>query len=254
MNYLKIISRYRIIISRYRIIIILNILFIFIICYNLFSKKIEPFKINDIDNMVGDIKNVTKNVEKIPDQINNIDKKLTQKVNNVENTVLKKTEEMGKKIEKNTTNLLKDKLQSIFIQIGDIFNKGLIQPIFALFNGIGNIFIQIFNILKEIGIKIGSLPNCIITYSITEIINTLDYIYNKITPNFLKGTNSTIYKYTLGYIFGFIGYITGYTSSVERCYGFNISTQVDNINSSLNDINSSFKQNFGKLDFSKIKV
>lgn len=247
MNHLKINSRNT-------IIIILNVLFIFIICYNLFSKKRESFSINAIDDMFDDIKNVTTNVQKIPDEINNIDKKLTQQVTNVESTILKKTEEMGKEIEKNTTNLLKDKLQSIFIQIGDIFNKGLIDPILALFNGIGNIFIQIFNILKEIGNKIVSLPNCIITYGITETINTLNFIYETITPKFLKNFISPIYKYTLGYIFGFIGYITGYTSSVERCYGFNISTQVDNINSSLNDINSSFKNNFGKIDFSQIKV
>ena len=67
---------------------------------------------------------------------------------------------------------------------------------------------------------------------------------NNRSYDFLKGINSTIYKYTLGYIFGFIGYITGYTNSVERCYGFNVSTQVDNINSILNDINSSFKKVF----------
>jgi hypothetical protein len=191
--------------------------------------------------MFNDVKNITKVVGEVPEQINNIDKKLTQQVNN-----------MGKEIEKNTINILTNKLKSIFIQIGDIFNKGLINPMLALFNGIGNIFVQIFNILNEIANKIVSLPNCIFTYAIKETINIFDYLYNQI-PKILRNIFSFIYKYTFRYLFEFIGYITGYTSSVKKCYGFNISTQVDNINSSLNNIESSFKNDFGNLDFSQIK-
>jgi predicted PurR-regulated permease PerM len=110
MSYLKINSKNI-------IILVLNILFIYMLFYNLFYKKKESFSVNDIDNVVGDIKNVTKSIEKIPDEINNIDKKLTQQVTNVESTILKKTEEMGKEIEKNTTNMLKEKLQS-FVATG----------------------------------------------------------------------------------------------------------------------------------------
>jgi|688.fasta_scaffold290322_2 hypothetical protein len=247
------------------IIIILNIILIFIIIYSYFNEYREGFSVGDINNMFNDIKDVTKNINKIPKEINNIDDKLTKKINNIGNQIEKKTEEMGnqiekkteemgKKIEEKTINILTVKLKSIFIQIKDILNKGLIEPIMTLFNGIGNIFVQIFKILKEIIDKIVSLPNCILTYALKEFINTLDYIYNKIIPKFLRDIVSFIYKYTFRYIFEFIGYITGYTNSVEKCYGFNVSSQVDNINSSLNNIESSFKDNFGRLDFSKIKV
>ena len=44
--------------------------------------------------MFNDVKNITKVVGEVPEQINNIDKKLTQQVNN-----------MGKEIEKNTINI-----------------------------------------------------------------------------------------------------------------------------------------------------
>ena len=117
------------------IIFLISIFLIFIIISSFFLKKKEGFSINSINNMFNDVKNITKVVGEVPEQINNIDKKLTQQVNN-----------MGKEIEKNTINLLTNKLKSIFIQIGDIFNNGLINPMLALFNGIGNIFIQIFNI------------------------------------------------------------------------------------------------------------
>lgn len=238
-----------------KIILILSILLFFIIYYIFFFKtKEEGFSVNDIDNMFNDIKDVTKTIKDIPNEINNIDKKFTQQVNNVSSRLEKKTEEMGKTIEKNLINILTDKLKSIFIQLGEIFNNGLIKPILNLFVGIGNIFIQIFNILKQIGYKIGSLPNCITTYIIKETIDTFDSIYKKIMPNFLKNIISSVYKYTLRYIFEFIGNITGYNDSVKKCYEFNISTNVDKINSNLTDISSSFKKDFGNLNFSKIKI
>jgi hypothetical protein len=236
------------------IILFISMLLIFIICYSFFFKKKEGFGLKDIDNMFGDVKNITKVVGNIPNEINNIDNKLTQQVNNMGNEIKKQTEEMGKEIEKNTINILTKKLGSIFIQIGDIFNKGIIEPILALFNGIGNIFLQIFNILKEVGNKIVSLPNCIFTYAIKETINTFNYLYNKIIPKFLRNIISFIYRYTFRYLFEFIGYITGYDNSVQKCYGFNVSSQVDNINSSLNKIQSSFKTDFGNLDFSQISI
>ena len=237
-----------------KIILILSISLFIIIYYIFFPKISEGFSVNDIDNMFGEIKDVTKTVKDIPNEIKNIDKKFTQQVNNVSSKLEKKTEEMGKAIEKNVISILTDKLKSIFTQLGEIFNQGLIKPILNLFVGIGNIFIQIFNILKQIGYKIGSLPNCITTYIIKGTLDTYYSIYNKIMPNFLKNIISSVYKYTLRYIFEFIGYITGYNDSVQKCYEFNISTNVDKINSNLTDINSSFKKDFGRLNFSEIKV
>lgn len=236
------------------LILFTSIFLIFIILNSLFNKKKEGFSINDIDNMFDDVNNITKVVGEVPEQINNIDNKLTQQVNNMGDQIVKKTEEMGKEIEKNTINILTVKLKSIFVQIGDIFNNGIINPILALFNGIGNIFVQIFNILKEIANKIVSLPNCIFTYAIKETINTFEYLYNKILPKFLRNILSFIYQYTFRYIFDFIGYITGYDESVQKCYGFNVSSEVDNINSSLNNIETSFKNDFGNLDFSQINI
>lgn len=236
------------------IIYLLILFFIILICHNFFHNKKEAFSINDIDNMFDDVKNVSKVVNQIPNEINSIDSKLTEQVNNVATQLEKKTEEMGKEIEKRTIILLTDKLKSVFVQIGDIFNDGIIKPILNVFNGIGNIFVQIFNILKEIGNKIVTLPGCMITYIIKETIDTFYFIYNKIMPKFIKNILSSIYYYTLRYIFDFMGYITGYSDSVTKCYGFNVSVEVDKINSNLSDINNSFKEDFGHLDFSKIQI
>jgi hypothetical protein len=214
------------------IIIVLNILLFFIIIYGLFYKEKEGFNPNDIKKMVNNIKNTTKVVEKIPKQI----------------------ESMGKQIEKNTVDILTNKLKSIFTQIGDMFNEGLIKPLTKLFTAIGNVFVQIFNILKKIGNKITSLPGCIFIYAIKSTFDTLNFLYRKIMPNFLRDSISFIYKYTFRYIFEFIGWLTGYTEGVKKCYGFNVSTEINKISSGFNNAQKSFNDNFGNLNFSKIKI
>ena len=239
--------------SKYIIVLLIIIVLLFIICYDFFKTK-EGFDLKDIDNMFDSVKDITNVVGDIPKEINSINSKLTQQVNTVGNEIEKKTEQMGKEIEKNTMNIVTVKFESVFTQLGDIFYKGIINPMLTLFIGIGNIFEQIFNILKEISNKIISLPNCIGTYIIKETINIFDLLYNKIMPKFIKNIISFIYKYTFIYIFEFIGNVTGYNKSVEKCYGFDISSEVDNINSNFKTIDNSFKKNFGQLDFSKIKI
>jgi hypothetical protein len=208
-----------------KIILILSIPLFFIIYYLFFSKIKEGYSIDQAIDSVNDVKNDIKN---IPNEIKGVEQRLTE--------------------------FLTKKLTSIFVDLGNMFKNGIIDPMLSLFNGIGNIFVQLFDIFKQIGSKIGSLPSCISTYMMKQSIDTMYLIYNKIVPDFFKNINSTVYDYTLKYIFEFIGYITGYSDSVDKCYNFNISTNVDKMSDSLKDINSSFKKDFGKLDFSKIKI
>jgi hypothetical protein len=229
--------------SKNIIIIILNILLFFIIIYGLFYKKKEKEGFADeIKKITNGINDVTKTVGEIPKEINNISDKLTKQV-----------EEMGKKIEKNTIDMVTNKFKSVFTQLGDMFYQGLILPLGTLFTAIGNVFVQLFSIIKMIGNKIGSLPGCIIIYAIQSTIDTMFFVYRQITPSFIRSNLSIVYKYTLGYIFDFIGWLTGYTAAVKSCYGFNVSDEVDKINSGFNNAQRSFANNFGKLDFSKIK-
>jgi hypothetical protein len=252
------------------ILILLLILFMLLIIFGtMFEKKKEGFGINDVNKVFDQIDDVTKLAEKLPKQINSIDDKLMGKVNelgdkvnknmqqigkDIEKNTVDKIEKMGKEIEKNTVDLFTNKLKSIFTQLGDIFNKGLVEPIIALFTGIGNIFVQIFGILEEIGNKIVQLPSCIFTYAIKSFFDSIDYLYSRIMPKFIRNPLSTIYSYTLGILVNFIAEITGYNDSVRKCYGFNVNSEVNKINSNLTDINKSFKKDFGNLNFSKIKI
>ncbi|MFY7727998.1 MAG: hypothetical protein ACOVRN_00625, partial [Flavobacterium sp.] len=179
---------------------------------------------------------------------------IERKTEQMGNEIVKKTEEMGKEIEKKTVTFVTEKLKSVFIQLGDIFNKGLVMPILAVFTGIGDIFIQVFNIIKEIGNKIVSLPSCIFVYGIKESIDTYFFLYDKLLPRFIRDIFGFFYRYVFRFIFDFIAYITGYDTSVRKCYGFNVSSEVDGINGSLNNIQSTFKKDFGRMDFSKINI
>lgn len=251
------------------ILYVVSLVMLFIILSNIFEKKQEGFGLNDVNKVFDQIDDVTKLAEKLPKQINSIDDKLTGKVNELGNKVndnmqkigkeiekntVDKLEKMGKEIEKNTVDIFTNKLKSIFTQLGDIFNKGLVDPIITLFKGIGNIFVQIFGILEEIGNKIVQLPNCIFTYAIKSFIDTIYAIYSRIIPKAIRNPILTIYSYTLGIIVNFIAEITGYNDSVRKCYGFNVNSEINKINSNLNNINKTFKSDFGNINFSKIKI
>jgi len=250
---------------------VLILVFIFLLTsliINNYNKR-EGFSLNNVNKVFNQIDDVVDLTEKLPKQIDSIDNKLTGKVTEMSNKIndnvknmgkeiekntVEKMEQIGKQIEKNTIDIFTNKLKSIFTQLGDMFNKGLIKPILNLFIGIGNIFVQIFGILQEIGNKITQLPNCIFTYAIKSTIDSVNYLYNKIIPKVIRTPLSYLYKYTLGIIIEFIANITGYNENVQKCYGFNINTQIDKINSNLNDIDNSFKNNFGDINFSKIKI
>jgi hypothetical protein len=225
-------------------------------------------KVNELgsqlsNNLNNNLQNVGKSIENnafdklknLGDQIekNTVDK-LTKIGGEIEKNTVDKIEKLGKEIEKNTLDFFTNKLKSIFTQLGDMFNKGLIKPINDLFMGIGNIFVQIFGILQEIGNKIVQLPNCVFTYAMQSTIDAINYTYSIIIPSAIRYPLSIIYKYTLGLVIEFIANITGYNASVNKCYGFNVNSEISKINSNLKDIDSSFKDNFGDINFSKIKI
>jgi len=244
----------------------ISVFLIVIIFHSIFlNKSMEGFNVNDIDNMFDSVKGITKSVNAIPNEINKVGTKLESQTKKMGKEIEDNTQKMGKEIEDNakkmgkeieakTINVLVVKLKSIFTQLGDLFNDSIISPIITLINNIGNIFVQIFGILEEIGNKIVSLPGCLLTYAITESLNTFFYFYRSILPKFIRDIFTNIYNYTFKFVFDFIGRITGYDASYDRCYGFNISNEVNKINSNLTNINTAFKKDFGNLDFSKIQV
>jgi len=200
------------------------------------------------NNTIGKLTKIGEEIEK-----NTVDK-ITKLGKQIEKNAVDKIEKLGNEIEKNTVDFFTKKLKSIFTQLGDMFNDGLIKPINDLFVGLGNIFVQIFGILEEIGNKIVQLPGCVLTYAIKSTFDTIEFTYTKIIPKVIRTPLSFLYKYTLGIIVDFIANISGFNDSVRKCYGFNVKSEIKKINSNVKDIDRSFKDNFGNINFSKIKI
>ena len=199
---------------------------------------------NSVLNKIDDLTNVLED---------KLDKGMDTIKKEIEQNVFKQITNLANEIKKNTIDLITNKLTSIFSQIGNLFEDGIIKPFTALFEGLGNIFVQLFNIIKMIGNKIASLPSCSIVYGIKSCVDILYAFYKGITPSFLEGLLSPLYDYTFGIIFGFIGYLTGYSDAVKKCYGFNVNDELDKMNNNAKNIQKAFVSSWG-LDFSKIKI
>ena len=196
---------------------------------------IETFNAKSIGKIGKSVSSIGKSVKKLPKQIDS------------------KMESLGKKIEKNTVSFFKKKMASIFTQLGAVFKNGLIDPIFSLIIGIGSIFVFLFEVLKLIIDKIISLPNCILFYVFGSIGSFSNMIYKMVLPKFLRNIIHTLYSYTFKIIFDWIGNVTGYTYKSKRCYAFNVKDEISNMTKKFKKIDKDFKNDFGRLDFSKIK-
>jgi len=222
------------------------------------TDNISKIEQNVGQKITDNITKIEQNVgQKITDNISKIEQNVGQKINDnitkIKEDIEEGTNQIRNEIKQELTTFFTTKIKNIFIQISKIIKKGIVDPILDVFIGIGSIFGQIFNILKEIANKIVSLPNCMFTYAIKSTIDTLYFFYDKITPTFLQKIFAPIYHYTFRYIFDFVGYITGYNDSVKKCYGFDVASEVNNMKTEINNIQSSFQKDFGRLNFSEIQ-
>jgi hypothetical protein len=227
---------YKIINNKYKNIIF--IIFFIIIFHFLFLYKkdtIENFGLKDIGKIGKSVNSIGKTVGNLPKQI---DRNMSS---------------LSKQIEKNTVVFFEKKIKSIFIQLGNVFNKGIIHPILSLLIGIGSIFVFIFKVLENVVDKIVSLPNCILFYGVGSIGSFSNMIYKSIIPKSIRNIIYKIYSYTFKFIIDWIGYITGYTRSSKKCYSFNVNREISNMSKNFKKISIDFRKNFGRLNFSSIK-
>lgn len=254
---------YKKIYNKNKLLFIILLLLLVFLSTHLYSNYINERKtreglavIDDIKDAFNEIGKIKDFAEKIPKQVSSIKDEIVDSANVVKDSVNKidnKLEDFLEKVKKTTIDIVTDKIYNVLKQIGDVFNKGLINPIVVLFEGISNIFIGIFGILKEIVNKIISLPNCILPYMIFSISSTIQSIYSSIMPTVIKNAIYTVHKYTFKYItdwlYDFLG-IDKYNS----CYRFGVTDEINRIESNAKEIGNVFSKDFGRLDFSKIKV
>jgi predicted PurR-regulated permease PerM len=252
------------------------------------SSIIEGFDaIGDIKNTVNDIKNLAnsipnevknignsiKNTENlisnsvtsatgsITGKINTIGSDVSQGFEKVKNTTKQVSTEIedklvkfGKEIETKTNDLVINKIKSFFDQLGNIFEIAIVVPFKTLFVGLGDVFLQIFEIIKMIGDKIISLPSCIFIYGIKTFVDTVNKIYAYIIPSFIRNFITSIYNFLFKWLVDYMLKWIGYTGAVQRCYGFNVNDKVDNMNNTFKNISRTFNSSFGNVKNYKIQI
>jgi hypothetical protein len=240
------------------IIILINLLINLSPFNNYQSKKYrEGFAIPGLSDMSNTIDKLVSVADDIPKEINNIKNDVSNSVNKVEQVGNTITNEIDDKLTDFLTkveNLVINKIKSFFTQFGNILNDGLVNPIIVLFEGIGYMFLAIFDILKEIANKIISLPSCILIYMFGTIIDTLYAIYAYICPNFIRKYINYMYNIIIQPPIDFILKITGFSSTINKCYSFNVNSEINKMQNQFSKINTTFKNDFGKLDFASIQL
>ena len=211
--------------------------------------------IQDKLNAEAEIKNIINSeIDAIKNDIQNtlmgqIDTMKTGIQDNLENEINNMTSEVTNEI--NTT--LISKFTSFFTRLGDIFQNAIIQPILAFFMGIADIFVQLFNILKMIADKIGSLPSCIPFYIFDTITSFIISTIKKILPTFIFNFFNNLYNLTLGVIVIWILDFIGWTDADRRCYAFNTDSEISKMKDDTENIGNSFTSGFGDINFSDIQ-
>lgn len=245
---------------------ILLVLIIFLSIYSLLNylkhKQIENFDIKDISKIGDTVKDFGRTISSLPKQIDNkvqsiskdIEKKTVGEINKLTKEIDSKVKHVATDIKREVEDFFTKKLTSVFTQLGNIFKKGLIDPIFNVFIGIGSIFELIFKILLTVIDKIVSLPDCILPYFLGSIEDVVLSMYRSIVPKSIKNILDTIYSYTIKIFVDMFDNWAGYTKKRRKCYEFKIKDELSKMNSNFKKIDQSFKKDFGKLDFGSIKI
>lgn len=225
-----------------------------------------PNEVRNIGNSIKNTENlITNSVNSATGSINNtfngVKSEMNQGFDKVKNTTTQVTKEIedklvkfGKEVEQKTNDLVINKIKSFFEQLGNILEIVIVVPFKTLFIGIGDIFLQIFAIIKMIGDKITSLPNCIFTYGIKSFTDSLQSIYRYIIPIFIRNIITSIYNFLFKWLVDYILRVIGYTDAVKRCYEFNVNDKVDNMNNTLKNISRTFNSSFGKVRDNPIRL
>lgn len=189
---------------------------------------------------------------------NDLKKSITSQINNVTNdlqgSITSQIMSTITQIEHTLTDLITGKFVSILAQIGDILKNAIVNPILALFTGIGDIFLQIFNIIQTIANKIGSLPSCMPFYMIDSFISFIIRMIKYIVPGFIFDFFTNLYNWTFGIIVNWVLNFIGWTAADQRCYAFNVDDEISQMNQDTQDIGITFTSSFGKLNFSSITI
>ena len=258
----------------YKIILLITCVFIIFLIYEIIDeieKNREGFDIKKEAKKIGNSilspieKGLKKSIDKVGGGITKAVKKVGQGI--------KKIDTVGKAI----VNVAKQ-VGNFFVKVGKAFAKiatviytGIIKPLLNFFLAIGNVFIQLITILMKIIMKIIQLPKCMPVYLFGGFYDGIISFYKAVIPGPLRDFIGLLWmcfitfplwilyyvvafpidlmtKYFLGW--SILNIFSGFFST--KCYDFDVEKNVKSMGNGFTSAASSFKKNFGKMDFKGI--
>jgi len=198
----------------------------------------------EINSGIGVIKDELQNV--VNDGINTM-------TSGIEDNLVKEVNTMTTTVANNVNTTMVNKFGSVFTQMGAILKKGIIDPLITLFKGIITVFVQLFNIIKTVADKIASLPTCIPFYVFDATSKMIVSFFKSFLPGFIFDFFKNIYNWTLGIFVNWFWNFVGWDDANQRCYNFNINSEISKMDQVTKNIGNSFKAGFGKINFNSIR-
>lgn len=237
-------------ISKVKIEWILIFIIFLIICFMLYKshlKQKEQF-MGKVNRAVREVGNVGRKMDRIPRQINSVG----NKINNVGNQIGREVDSKFRKFFRQVENLVTKKIGAFFNSFIKSLKGAIVDPLLALFVAIGNVFVQIFKILRKLGEKIGSLPNCMPFYIISGTYNVTRNFFKSLIPAIIWNFFGNIFRFIGKYTRPTVNWIIGYDKIKKRCYNFNVNKEVRSMGRGFKVAGNKFKNDFGR--FRGIKI
>lgn len=224
------------------------------------TKSLTP-KGMDIGKIVSDVQKIGNTANNLGKEVGALGKKVGDGLKTIEKTTTKAIDQIDEKLKQvqktvldKTEALVIDKIKKLFNGLGSVLYDAIVHPLRTLFAGLGNIFNQIFGILRQIGYKIVSLPGCILFYLINGTVSSIMGIISWFVPSWIEKPIAAIWNATFGKLLDWFLGVVGYNDASRKCYGFDVDQEIDKINGSFKKIGDTFTKDFGKFNFSKIKI
>ena len=193
--------------------------------------------------------------KEIEGKVVGIEKEIEDKVIGIEKEIEGKVLAIEKEVEGRVTGVLSS-LKTMFPRLGEnikkILIKAIVDPFKTLFMGIGQIFVDVFALIKMIIDKIVGLPSCMIFYMIAGIesatIGFISFICGKILPTFIMNFFTSVYNGIIRFLVKPVLDFVGYTKAYDKCTGFDTNSAVNDMNSQLSNISKAFTNDWGKIN------
>ena len=201
-----------------------------------------------VENQVEGLKD---SIQSVKDYTENLVSQLREFIEEQIDTVKDMIDDVRDLVEEQINDLI-SRIKDFGKNIGNVINGGIVDPFIALFEAIGNVFAQLFNIIIELGEKVKSMPGCTFMYIFQGSIDAVFGIINWILPKFIEDFFKMIYRYTLKIPVDFIAEWSGYNDYYDKCYKFDVKSEVNSIKQSFNEASSEFKNSFGDMNFDDV--